>query len=97
MPSTVDLLKKTFEDKYSKLVDEVYQFMKTEIIRTCDKENLSFTTAYMFIISRNVDGEELENHHLHKLVFWYEEYFGLFPQIIYDAKDKKWWDGTGTE
>jgi hypothetical protein len=76
-----DKIKDKWEKKKEALNDEAIIFIYKEIEKLCAKNKWTFKTVYGCTI---LDEEENEIYdtELHKLVFWYEDYFCGFPFIV---------------
>ena len=77
-------IQKQLEQKRDALFEKAFNYVKNEIIRCCDRDKLKFSTMYMFVIEEEKkDGITIDEHELKDLIYWYEDFFGLFPQVYY--------------
>ena len=81
-------------EKYlSDFNQKVYNWVKEQIINLCKENDIYFSTGYHTIIKvHDENGEELDDTEVEKLVFWFEEFIGNFPQVMCEP-DGTWYDG----
>lgn len=87
----LERIKGGFEERNAVLQDEAFLFIQREVEKLCDRYHWKFSTAWGLKVCRNYGetklaggwDDEVDNTVLHELVYWYEEEFALFPEVIY--------------
>lgn len=75
------------------LKNEAYQFMKKEIFRICQEENIPYCASLYSICIKDSDGDEIEHPELEKLILWFDEFSGWHAlEFVYD--NGEWHDGS---